>query len=524
MKKTLLLVDGCIYIYRSYYSLSNLRGPGGEPTGAIYGTLKTLRQLEKSYPNAYITFILDARGKTFRNDIYSEYKANRPPMPEDLVSQLEPIRQAVSFMGWPIISVEGIEADDVIGTLARKAKESGYETIIATSDKDMAQLVDENTRIVNTFSNENLDRASVREKFGIGPESLIDYFTLIGDRSDNVPGVNKVGPKTALRWIIDYGSLDNILANTDKFQGTSGENLRLAADWLPTARELLTIRTDCDLGEPISSLSSYLARREQNTDSLRALYKRFGFNSWLRELNENPPASPALPEALPATPALPAVPATAASVPDEAPLPSSGKHETVLTEARLEEWLARISSADITAIDTETTSLDPLAAELVGISLSIRASEAAYIPVAHTYLGVPPQLDRQYVLEKLRPWLENPEKKKVGQNIKYEMHVFANYGIHLRGIMHDTMLQSYVINSHNRHDLNSMAERILDTKMISYEDVCGKGATEIGFDQVDLEKATEYAGADADITLQLHQAMWDEISQDEKLSFVYQQI
>ena len=515
MKKTLLLVDGCIYIYRSYYALPNLRSPGGEPTGAIYGTLKMFRYLEENYPNAYITCILDAKGKTFRNDIYPEYKANRSPMPDDLVSQLAPIRQAISFMGWPIISVEGIEADDVIGTLARRAREHGYETIIATSDKDMAQLVNESTLLVNTYNRETTDRANVVKKFGIGPEALVDYFALIGDKSDNIPGVTSVGPKTALRWMIEYGSLDNILANVDKFQGHSGENLRRAASWLPTARELLTIRTDCDLGvlgDPADSLATLLARKEQDIEGLRTLYERLGFNGWLRELNNRVPATPVLPAA------------SAASDPDEPVLPSSENYETVLTQAQLDEWLERISSAELTAIDTETTSLDPLSAELAGISLSVKTAHAAYIPVAHNYLGAPSQLGRQYVLEKLRPWLESPEKKKVGQNIKYDMHIFANYGIHLRGVMHDTMLQSYVLNSHNRHDLNTLARRILDREMTSFEDICGKGASQISFDQVEIEKAAAYAAADADVTLQLHHAMWKEISRDEKLLYVYEQI
>ena len=512
MKKTLLLVDGCIYIYRAYYALPNLRSPSGEPTGAIYGTLNMLRSLAADYPDALLACVLDAEGKTFRNDIYPEYKANRSPMPDDLVAQLAPIRQAISLMGWPIISVQGIEADDVIGTLAKLARDNGYETIIATGDKDMAQLVNDTTRIVNPLNGERLDRAGVLKKFGLGPELLVDYFTLIGDRSDNIPGVANVGPKTALRWMTEHGSLDSILDNMDKFEGRNGANLRHSADWLPVARELLTIRTDCDLGEPIDSLSTFLARKERNTEALHALYEHLGFRSWLRELKENTPASPVLPPVAPAP------------EPDEPAIPAHDNYETVLTATQLDQWLMRIHSAELTSIDTETTSLDTLTAELVGISLCVQAGHAAYIPVAHNYLGMPVQLERQYVLEKLKPWLENPEKKKVGQNIKYELHIFANYGILLQGIRHDTMLQSYVINSHDRHDLNTLAQRILDRKMLSYEDICGKGASEIGFAEVDIEKATAYAGADADLTLRLHHAMWDEISRDERLLFIYEQI
>ncbi|MCM1128504.1 MAG: DNA polymerase I [Alistipes senegalensis] len=507
MKKILLLVDGSSFLYRAYYALPDLRSPEGEPTGAIYGILNMLRRLEKDYPGAYLTCIFDAKGPTFRHTLYPEYKANRAAMPDDLASQIAPIHEAIGYMGWPLLSVGGIEADDVIGTLARAAEKQGYKTVIATADKDMAQLVDEEITLVNTMSNETLDREGVAGKYGVLPEGIIDYLCLIGDTADNIPGVAKVGPKTALKWLNQYGTLDNILAHAAGIKGAAGENLRQAAAWLARSRELITIRTDCDLGETIGDIAGRFARKPVNNEALAALFGRYGFKAWLKEIR------PPLPEqkGFFDTPA-----------PEKAPVET--RYETILTEAALDAWLARIDKAEITALDTETTSLDPMQAQMVGLSLCVEPGHAAYIPVAHTGMDAPPQLSREMVLSRMRAWLENPLKKKVGQNIKYDSHVFANHGITLKGIAHDTLLQSYVLESHRRHDMDSLAQRILDRKTTSYEEICGKGASQIGFEQVDIPRAAAYAAEDADITLCLHQAMWPRIRENEKLAFIYSEI
>ncbi len=514
MKKILLLVDGSSFLYRAYYALPDLRSPAGEPTGAIYGILNMLRRLDRDYPLAYLTCVFDAKGKTFRDALYPDYKANRSAMPDDLASQVAPIHEAIGLLGWPILSVEGIEADDAIGTLARQAHEQGFETIIATADKDMAQLVNDSVTLVNTMSNETLDHEGIEKKFGIPPQSIIDYLSLIGDTSDNIPGVPKVGPKTALKWLAQYGSLDNILAHQEEIKGAVGENLRQSADWLPMARQLITIRTDCDLGTQIHSIETAFTRKPADTEGLKALFERYGFKAWLRE------ASPVVAIPKPAS----AGQSPLFETPEPKPAPTETHYETILTASALDQWLERISTAEITALDTETTSLDPMQAQLVGISLCVKPGHAAYIPIAHDYPGVPPQLVRSDVLEKLKPWLENPLKKKVGQNMKYDCHIFASQGISLQGIAHDTLLESYVLESHRRHDMGSLALRILNRKTLSYEEVCGKGASQIGFAEVDIARATEYAAEDADITLQLHEAMWPSVRQDKKLAFIYENI
>ncbi len=514
MKKILLLVDGSSFLYRAYYALPDLRSPAGEPTGAIYGILNMLRRLDRDYPGAYLTCVFDAKGKTFRDELYPEYKANRTSMPDDLVSQVAPIHDAIRLSGWPILSVEGIEADDVIGTLAKKARNEGFETIIATADKDMAQLVGDGVTLVNTMSNETLDSEGVAKKFGVPPESIIDYLSLIGDTSDNIPGVAKVGPKTALKWLTQYGTLDNILTHANDIKGNVGENLRQSLSWLPKARELITIRTNCDLGTTADSIETLFARKPVDTDGLKKCFEQYGFKAWLREMGQAAPAQPS-----------PAIgQGSLFEGAQTRPAPENTRYETILTEAALDTWLARISAADITALDTETTSLDPMEAQLVGISLCVEPGHAAYIPVAHDYPGVPEQLARGLVLEKLKDWLENPQKRKVGQNMKYDSHVFANQGIRLEGIAHDTLLQSYVLESHRRHDMDSLALRVLDRKVTGYEEICGKGASQIGFAEVDIATATDYAAEDADITLQLHDAMWPLIRHDEKLAFIYRDI
>ncbi len=502
--KTLLLVDGSSYLYRAFHAIRDLRTSKGEPTNAIYGVLNMLRRLHKDYPAEYSACVFDAKGKTFRDDLYAEYKANRPPMPDDLAVQIDPLKQTIVAMGWPLLEIEGVEADDVIGTLARTAEKAGMRVVISTGDKDITQLVTPNVTLVNTMSNEKLDVAGVEQKFGVVPERMIDYLTLIGDSVDNVPGVPKVGPKTAVKWLTQYGSLDEIVKSAGDIGGAVGENLRNTLDWLPQAKALLTIKCDVDLPVHVEELGL----QPQDGAKLAELFDRFEFRTWRRELDANGTATPAV--------AAVAEPAVAA-----APTPVPRHYETVLTEAALDQWIKRIEAAPLTAVDTETTSLDAMAAELVGISLSVEPGQAAYIPVGHVYAGAPAQLSREQVLAKLKPWLENPQRPKLGQHIKYDMHVFANYGVQLVGVAHDTLLESYVLESHQRHDMDSQANRILSIKTISYDDVTGTGAKRIGFEQVTVEQAAEYAAEDADITLQLHQAQHPRIAADKKLDHVY---
>ena len=503
--KTLLLVDGSSYLYRAFHAIRDLSNSRGEPTNAIYGVLNMLRRLHKDYPAEFSACVFDAKGKTFRDDLYPQYKANRPAMPDELASQIAPLKEAIVAMGWPLIEVSGVEADDVIGTLARQAEQAGMRVVISTGDKDITQLVTQQVTLVNTMSNEKLDIAGVEQKFGVPPERIIDYLTLIGDAVDNVPGVPKVGPKTAVKWLTQYGTLDNIVKNAPDIGGAVGENLRQSLDWLPQARHLLTIKCDVELPLRIDEL----APQPQDVATLSTLFDRFEFKTWRRELDGGGADAPT--ETTPA-----AVSPAPAAVPRH--------YETVLTEAALDEWIKRIEAAELTAVDTETTSLDPLTAELVGISLAVEPGYAAYIPVGHVYAGAPDQLSRQRVLEKLRPWLESAEHAKLGQHIKYDTHIFANCGIALRGIVHDTLLESYVLESHQRHDMDSMAQRILSIKTISYDEVTGTGAKRIGFEQVAIEQAGEYAAEDADITLQLHRALYPRIAGDDKLKHIYADI
>ncbi|MFZ9149894.1 MAG: 5'-3' exonuclease H3TH domain-containing protein, partial [Burkholderiales bacterium] len=453
--KTLLLVDGSSYLYRAFHAIRDLSNSRGEPTNAIYGVLNMLRRLHKDYPAEYSACVFDAKGKTFRDDLYPQYKANRPSMPDELASQIAPLKEAIVAMGWPLIEVSGVEADDVIGTLAREAEQAGMRVVISTGDKDITQLVTQQVTLVNTMSNEKLDIAGVEQKFGVPPERIIDYLTLIGDAVDNVPGVPKVGPKTAVKWLTQYGTLDNIVKNAPDIGGAVGENLRQSLDWLPQAKQLLTIKCDVELPLRIEEL----APQPQDVATLATLFDRFEFKTWRRELDGG--SADAATEAAPA----------AAGAPPPAAVPRH--YETVLTEAALDEWIQRIEAATLTAVDTETTSLDPLTAELVGISLAVEPGRAAYIPVGHVYAGAPDQLPRSRVLEKLRPWLESDKHAKLGQHIKYDTHIFANCGITLRGISHDTLLESYVLESHQRHDMDSMAQRILSIKTISYDDITG---------------------------------------------------
>ena len=521
MNKTLLLVDGSSYLYRAFHAMPDLRNAEGAPTGAIYGMINMLRRLRQDYEAAYIACVFDAKGKTFRDDLYPEYKANRASMPEDLVRQIEPIHEVVRAMGWPILMVEGIEADDVIGTLAVQAAALGLDTVVSTGDKDLAQLVNEQVTLVNTMSNEKLDRDGVIAKFGVPPERIVDYLTLVGDTVDNVPGVEKVGPKTAVKWLTQYGTLDDVIAHANDIGGVVGENLRRTLDWLPQARHLVTVKCDCDLSAHLSTIDQQLINRPEDNEALREFFTRMGFRTWLREINAERQSSAASTSSQNSMGDAQGGLFAAEALPEE---PAEVHYETVFTQAQLRQWLEKINAASLTAVDTETTSLEPMHASLVGISLCIEAGSAAYIPLAHNYPGAPDQLSRERVLEILRPWLENPAKPKLGQHLKYDSHVFANHGVNLQGIVHDTLLQSYVLESHRNHDMDSLALRWLNKKTISYQEVCGKGASQIGFDEVSIERATEYAAEDADITLRLHQAMWPRIETNEKLRFIYERI
>ncbi|MGB4912776.1 MAG: DNA polymerase I [Candidatus Dechloromonas phosphoritropha] len=501
----LLLVDGSSYLYRAFHALPDLRNNAGEPTGALYGVLNMLRRLESDHKADYKAVVFDAKGKTFRDDWYPEYKAHRPPMPDDLVQQIEPLHAAIKAAGWPLLMVDGVEADDVIGTLATKATVDGINTLISTGDKDLTQLVNPLVRWYNTMSNELLDEAGVEAKFGVPPEMIVDYLALVGDTVDGVPGVAKCGPKTALKWLAQYGSLDGIVTHADEISGVVGQNLRDHLEFLPLGKKLVTVARDLtNLPAPTA-----LTVTERDIDTLRELYTRYQFRTWLGEI-DGPEAAAAVPARV-STPADAKPAATAITV----------HYETVFTWAQFDAWLAKIEAAELTALDTETTSLDSFAARIVGISLSVTPGEACYIPLAHTAPGVPEQLPRDEVLEKLKPWLVAVDRKKVLQNAKYDQHVFANHGIALAGIEHDTMLQSYVIESDKGHDLGQLCSRHLGLDTIAYVDLCGKGARQIGFDQVDIERAATYAAEDADVTLRVHQALHPRFAKEEGLSYIY---
>ncbi|CAN7566813.1 DNA polymerase I [Massilia sp. LjRoot122] len=525
MENTLLLVDGSSYLYRAYHALPDLRSPDGFPTGAMHGMVNMLRRLRADYPAAYIACVFDAKGKTFRDDLYPEYKATRASMPEDLGKQIEPIHEVVRYMGWPILMVDGVEADDVIGTLAVQATARGMKTVISTGDKDLAQLVNDKVMLINTMTNDKLDEAGVIAKFGVAPNRIIDYLTLIGDTVDNVPGVNKCGPKTAVKWLTLHGSLDGVIENAHAITGAVGENLRAALEWLPKGRELITVKTDCDLVNHVVSFEETLIGRPENAEALRDFFQRYGFKTMLRELGGGGRADGAVAPARGAGPGgapLNSPEGASGTLPGMAII--KGEYETVLTDEQLDKWLALVDAAALTSVDTETTSLDPMTAEMVGISLSTEAGKGAYIPVAHRYAGAPDQLSREHVLERMRSWLENPAKPKLGQNLKYDMHIFENHGIKLKGIVHDTLLQSYVFESHKPHDMDTMAMRHLGYTTIPFVDVCGKGANMICFDQVELGRATEYAGEDSDITLRLHQTMLPHVEADKGLTYIYRNI
>jgi len=526
--KTLLLVDGSSYLYRAFHAMPDLRNRQNEPTGAIQGVLNMLRRLHKDYPADYSACVFDAKGKTFRDDIYPEYKANRASMPDDLRAQIEPLFEAIKAMGWPLIVEDGVEADDVIGALAKQGASEGMKVIISTGDKDISQLVDEQITIVNTMPNafrkgdEILDVAGVEEKFGIPPTLIVDYLILIGDTSDNVPGVEKVGPKTAVKWLKEYGSLENIVAHADEIKGVVGENLRKALPWLPTARELITIRCDVGIQENLTDL----APQTPDKSKLAELFDRFDFKSWRRELDNMPDTTTnTMPTRSVATnTATQQMQTTDMFAPNEYTANTTRNYETILTNAQLDDWLNKISTAALVCFDTETTSLDPMTAKIVGMSFSVEAGSAAYLPLKHDYFDAPSQLNFDETLAKVKPILENSAIKKVGQNLKYDQHVLANHNIQLNGIEHDTLLQSYVFESHKSHGMDALSERHLGIKTITFEEVAGKGAKQVSFNQVTVEVAAEYAAEDADITLQLHEAMYPQVAADVKLDYIYSQI
>ena len=517
---TLLLVDGSSYLYRAFHAMPDLRNSLGEPTGAIYGVLNMLRRLDSDYKArdvAYKACVFDAKGKTFRDHWYPEYKANRPSMPDDLRLQIEPIHEGVAACGWPILMVDGVEADDVIGTLARQAAAQGIDVVISTGDKDLAQLVAPHITLVNTMSNEKLDEAGVLAKFGVPPGRIVDYLTLVGDAVDNVPGVAKVGPKTAVKWLAQYDSLDGVIAAAADIGGVVGENLRQALDFLPLGRRLVTVRCDLELPQTIAELAPHAMERER----LVELFTRYEMKSWLKEVQGEPAPDEA-----------PTAASQAAPLPMPDLLADDGAHragyETILDWATFDRWLAKIEATPLTAIDTETTSLDPFAARIVGISFAVAPGEAAYLPLAHDYAGAPAQLPCDQALTRLKPWLESPLHAKIGQNLKYDEHVFANHGIALAGVAHDTLLQSYVLESGKEgvrgHDLGQLALRHLGMQTIPFEALCGKGASQIGFNQVAVDQAAEYGAEDSDLCLRLHERLYPQITANEGLTRVYSDI
>lgn len=531
--KKLLLVDGSSFLYRAFHAMPDMRNAEGFPTGAMYGVLNMLRKLRTDFPSDYSLCVFDAKGKTFRDDWYPEYKATRARMPEDLALQIEPLHRLIAANGWHIAAIEGVEADDVIGTLTTQATHDGVQCVVATGDKDLAQLVNEHVTLINTMNNETLDMAGVSAKFGVPPERIVDYLSLIGDTVDNVPGVEKVGPKTAVKWLMQYGSLDEIVAHADEIKGVVGENLRKALDWLPQARRLITVK--CDV--PLTSPYQEMAELPLDVATLCELYQRYGFRTWLREVGgaaaEAAPAAQTTGQSSLFGGAVAAAPEaqakasqpelqnmTGADVMDT----SAAHYECILTEAQLEIWLAKLLAADLVCLDTETTGLDVMNAQLVGISFAITPHEAAYLPLAHIYPGAPDQLKREATLRTLQPWLESAQHKKLGQNLKYDRHIFANHGIALAGIHDDTLLQSYVLESHKPHDMDNLALRHLNVQAISYAEVVGKGAKQICFDQVDLEIATRYAAEDADITLQLHRNLAPQVAIQAGLQHIYRDI
>lgn len=492
-QKPFILIDGSSYLYRAFHALPPLTNSRGEPTGAIYGVLNMIRKLMTDYDPDYIAVVFDPKGKTTRDAIYPQYKAHRPPMPEELRAQVQPLFAAIRAMGLALVQIDGIEADDVIGTLALQAQQRGWHTLISTGDKDMAQLVSDHITLINTMNGTVLDEKGVLEKFGVLPERIIDYLALIGDSADNIPGVPKVGPKTAVKWLQEYGSLDQIMANADKFSGKIGDNLRESLQLLPLSKQLVTLQ--CDISLPCTF--EELQRQAADEPALIALFKHLEFKSWLKELLDKDSATHATPR----------------------------DYQTLFTREAFEQWLERLQAADHFAFDTETTSLNTLDAQIVGLSFAITPNQAAYVPLAHDYIGAPEQLSRAWVLAKLAPLLQDADKNIIGQNLKYDMGVLANYGIEINAKIIDTMLESYVLDSSaNRHDLDGLALKYLGKSSVAFEDIAGKGAKQLTFNQIDIEIAAPYAAEDADMALQVHQTLWPKIVDSAELSTVLQTI
>ncbi len=498
----MVLVDGSSYLFRAFHALPNLMSTKGANTGAIKGVVAMIKKLVLDYPDSAIAVVFDAKGNTFRNELYPEYKANRAKMPDDLREQIAPIHEIIKALGLPLISISGVEADDVIGTMAVQAKAANYDVIISTGDKDMAQLVNEKVSLINTMTNVEMDIDGVVEKFGVRPDQIIDYLALVGDTADNIPGVPKCGPKTAVKWLTEHNTLEGVMANADTIKGKVGEYLRESLAHLPLSYQLATIKLDVELDVDINEMHA----RAPDEVALKTLYTEYEFRQWTEELTvgteENAPLAP-----------------------EAAQIEVSRDYDVVFETAEFERWLEKLSSAELIAFDTETTSLDYMAAELVGVSFAVEAGEAAYVPIAHNYEGAPTQLSLETVLEGIRPILEDPGIRKVGQNMKYDMSVMGKYGIEIKGLAFDTMLESYVLNSvASRHNMDDLALKYLGRTTVHFEDIAGKGAKQLTFNQIKLEVAGEYAAEDADITLQLHQAIWPRLSESESLRSVFEKI
>jgi DNA polymerase I len=510
---TMVLVDGSYYLFRAYHAIQNLTNTKGEPSGAIYGVINMIQKhLTEGGPD-YFAVIFDAKGKTFRNDLYKEYKANRPPMPDDLRSQIQPLHDLIRALGIPLLMIDGVEADDVIATLSRQASDMGIKTIVSTGDKDLAQMVTDKIHLINTMSNTYFDPDGVQQKYGVPPEKIIDYLTLMGDTADNVPGVPKVGPKTAVKWINEYGSLDEIIARADEVKGKVGENLREFLPQLPLSRELVTLKYDVDL----DLTPEDLVIEDQDNKTLRKIYSYWNFRSWLSQLDDDTDDTEEVEEE-----EIEESEDDEESISNETSSPA--EYETVLTDKQLDKWINKLKKAKLISIDTETTSLEYMQARIVGISFAVDETSAAYVPLQHDYAGAPKQLSLTSTLEKLKPILENEKIKKIGQNLKYDLEVFANHDIELKGIEHDTMLESYVANSTSRHDMDSLALNLLGIETIHYEDVAGKGAKQIPFNQVSIEDATPYAAEDANIVLKLHRVLSKDLKKQKTLQQVYKDI
>jgi DNA polymerase-1 len=498
----LILIDGSSFLFRAFHAVPPLSNAHGQPTNAIYGVSNMLRKLINDYDTPYFTVVFDAPGKTFRHDLYDQYKAHRPPMPDDLRVQIQPLHELIRSLGLPLIMEDGVEADDVLGSLAQNAARQGFQVIISTGDKDMAQLVTEQITLENSMTNTRLDIKGVEEKFGVKPEQIIDYLALMGDAVDNIPGVPKVGPKTAAKWLQEYGDMDNLIVHANEIKGKIGENLRESLGQLPLSRELTTIKCDVALHYSLADLK----RREPDIAALQQQLGALGFTSWLKALDNEKKSQAENPQ-------------------PTAPEPPQKDYQTILSLADFEPWLERLRQAELFAFDTETTSLNYSEAEIVGVSFAVQAGQAAYVPLGHNYAEAPQQLDRQWVLGALQPLLEDADKAKLGQNLKYDAHVLSNHGITLRGVRHDTMLESYVLNStSSKHNMDDLAKHYLGVTTIHYEDVAGKGVKQIGFQEVPIEQAAEYAAEDADITWRLHQTLSEQLRRQPRLWDLYQQL